>query len=189
LLKQDQRVSVVGQTKDGKYLQIEYPDPSRFGWVLTDYVEIGNDDRTALAIVTNVPTPKPVQPIVVKPSPKPTNTPAPLFDFDLGRPAMAVADCNRQTGVLGTVYTNRSSGIPLNGVLVRITAFGQVQGIAMSGSKGQAGYWEFYFTPGMDIVGDATVVKSDGSPSSQPVGFRLTPCSVNQMVIDFVGTR
>lgn len=190
-LKKDEQVSVVGQTKDGKYLQVEMPGTTILAWIPADYVQMSNADRQALPVITAIPTLPPTQRSVTTPVIKLAISPTPSFEFEMYRPVMMVTDCNRQTGVLGMVYNSRSNAQPLNGVLVRITAFGQVQNIVTTGVKGQAGYWEWYFANGMDIIGEVMLVNPDGSPRSPSVSFRLTQCNrgANQTAIDFVGTR
>jgi uncharacterized protein YgiM (DUF1202 family) len=193
VVKQDQRVLVIAKTQDGKYLQIEIPNTSARGWVAADYIEMNAADKGNLTVASNVPTPRPAQSQQVKPTAAPanTNTPAPLFDFELSRPPAPVSDCNRQTSVIGTVYTNKNNFQGLNGVIVRVSAFGQVQATLQTGMKNQAGYWEWHFAPNSTIAGEVQLVDAGGNPRSPVVKFNLSPCNggTNQVAIDFVGTR
>ncbi len=193
---QNSALAIIGRSVDGKYLEIEYSDTGKPGWVLADAVELGGAVLTDLAITTPLPiTPAPTKvPVTVAPTAKPTNTPIPQVDFVLGRPIESVADCGQQWKIAGTVYSNQSGSQRLNGTLIRVWAFSQLQGTVGSGSLDylKPGYWEWTFSRGSDVQGEIAVVSPDGSLRSQPIGYHLTSqCDgsgvVNQMIIDFVG--
>jgi hypothetical protein len=187
-------ITVVGRSPDGKYYQIQYPDATKFAWVLADSIDLGGSNPATIPSVASVPPPPP--PPVVKPTAKPTDTPVPPYDFILGRGLEYIADCGKPWKVMGSVYDSQSSAQRVNGVLVRVWAFGQVQATLTSGSPDatRPGYWEWVFNSGSEVLGEVAVVNLDGSRRSQPVGFHLTSrCdgtgAVNEIVIDFAGRR
>jgi hypothetical protein len=112
----------------------------------------------------------------------------------LGRPAEPHPNCNRWA-VSGTVYNNSSGSQRLNGILVRVWAFGQVQGTDTTGTHAnRPGYWEWGFAKGSDIQGQVAIVNPDGSLRSPRYDFHLTSnCNaesgVNVIILDFVGTH
>jgi hypothetical protein len=190
-------LAIIGRSADGKFLEIEYPDRGKPGWIATDYVDLVEGVVLKdLAVTTPLPiTPAPTRvPVIVVPTPKPTNTPLPQVDFVLGRPIQFIADCGQPWKVGGTVYNNQSGSQRLNGVLVRVWAFNQLQGTIGSGSLdySKPGYWEWTFSRGSDVQGEVAIVNPDGSLRSQPIAFHLTSScdgagAANQIIIDFVG--
>ncbi len=191
ILPQGSSLNVVGRTTDGKYLQVGFAE-GKLGWIATEFANITKAQLDALVVVSGVPTLAPVPKVVRPPA---TATPVP-FDFALGRGIEYVADCGKPWKVMGTVYDSQAGYQRLNGIPVRIWAYGQVQGTINSGTTNTSmpGFWEWQFNRSSDVVGQVAIVKPDGSLRSQPVGFHLTTnCdgtnAVNQMVIDFVGRR
>ncbi len=71
---QDTVLVIVGRSTDGKYLEIEYGDPARLGWVLADSVDIGSVVLTDLAITT--PAPMTLAPTRPPPALAPTSKPS-----------------------------------------------------------------------------------------------------------------
>lgn len=190
-------VTVVGRSPDGKYYQIQYSDPTKSAWVLADSIDLSGSDPASIPAVASIPPPPPPPPPpAVKATVKPTDTPVPPYDFILGRGLEYVADCGKPWKVMGSVYDSQSSAQRVNGVLVRVWAFGQVQATLTSGSPDatRPGFWEWTFNSGSEVLGEVAVVNADGSRRSQPVGFHLTSrCdgagAVNEVVIDFAGRR
>lgn len=187
-------VTVVGRSPDGKYYQIQYPDATKSAWVLADSIDLGGSDPAIIPSVAAVPPPPP--PPVVKATVKPTDTPVPPYDFILGRGLEYIADCGKPWKIMGSVYDSQSNAQRVNGILIRVWAFGQVQATLTSGSPDatRPGYWEWVFNSGSEVLGEVAVVNLDGSRRSQPVGFHLTSrCdgagAVNEVVIDFAGRR
>lgn len=187
-------VTIVSRSPDGKYYQIQYPDATKFAWVLADSIDLGGSDPASIPAVASVPPPPP--PPVVKATAKPTDTPVPPYDFILGRGLEYIADCGKPWKIMGSVYDSQSSAQRVNGILIRVWAFGQVQATLTSGSPDttRPGYWEWAFNSGSEVLGEVAVVNLDGTRRSQPVGFHLTSrCdgagAVNEIVIDFAGRR
>ena len=194
ILPNGSQIYIVARSKDSKFVQIEYSNDAGVAWIPSDSVLIGSDELAGLAVATSVPAlPTVPKSAVVAPTAKPTFTPLPAFEFMPASTPRTTADCNRQTGVSGMVYSNLASLTPVNGVTVRITAFGQLQNTVSTGMKGRAGYWEWYFTNNADVVGDITLINGDGSPRSPSINFHLTSCygsnPGNQFVVDFASTR
>ncbi len=184
-------VNAVARSPDGKFLGIHYPDASTMAWVSGDYVDITKPDLAALPTLSAYPTAAP-QKVAVKP----TYTPTLRADFALGRPVELSANCSKSWKVMGTVYAAQQDPQRLNGILIRIWSFGQMQGTLTTGaiSHNMPGYWEWTFARASDVDGQAAVVNADGTLRSQPVSFQLTGrCdgdgAVNQVVLDFVGVR
>jgi hypothetical protein len=193
-LPKDSEIYIVGKSKDSKFLQIEYPDADRLAWIPADSAQIETVDLSVLAIPATIPTLPPApKSAAVAPAAKPSSTPLPAFEFIPASAPRNTNDCNRQTGVNGIVYSSMANLQPVNGVIVRVTAFGQVQNTIPTGVKGRAGYWEWYFTNNSEVVGEIALVNADGSLRSQPVSFHLYSCygsnPGNQFTVDFAGTR
>ncbi|MBI5031265.1 MAG: hypothetical protein HZB51_12115 [Chloroflexi bacterium] len=193
-LPKDSVIYIVGKSKDAKFLQIEYPDASRLAWIPADSAQIESIDLSVLAIPAAIPTLPPApKSAAVAPAAKPSSTPLPAFEFAPASAPRNTNDCNRQTGVNGTVYSSMTNWQTVNDVIVRITAFGQVQNTIPTGIKGKAGYWEWYFTNNADVVGEIALINADGSLRSQPVSFHLTSCygsgPGNQFTVDFGKAR
>ena len=115
------------------------------------------------------------------------------YDFILGREPDRLPNCGTWY-VSGTVYNNGSGSQRLNGVPVRIWAYGIEQGTDTTGVHGgRTGYWEWVFGKGSNVDGEVAVVNPDGSLRSPRIPFNLqSACNdnnVNQVVIDFVGTH
>lgn len=188
VLQEGTNVAPVGRISDGSWLQIDYPEGRRLAWVARDYISISNGQVAALPVISGIP-------VASKPTAlPPTATPAPRLDFILGRPLEPSADCSKPWRVLGTIYDSQTGSRRLNGVLVRVWAFSQLQGTVTSGSSDpqRAGYWEWSFNRGWDVVGQVAVVNPDGTLRSDPVDFQLTgKCdgagAANQVILDFVG--
>lgn len=196
-LAKDFQVTILGRTQDGRYLQIAYGDSNQPGWIPVEYVDINSNDKAGLAVVSNLPS----SPTIVirptqTPTAKPTNLPAVQVDFGLGRPIETATDCSGQWKVAGTIYSAREGAQRINGILVRLSAFGQVQGTVSSGNVdySRPGYWEWSFNRGSDIMGDVAIVNPDGTLRSLPISFHLTSAcggsnTANQIFLDFVGVR
>ena len=199
ILSADEVFAIIGRSSDGTFLEIEYPEASEPGWVAAAYVDLGSEVRLDdLAVTTPLPiTLAPTRPpVVVIPTATPTSTPLPKVEFMIGRPVQFVADCGQQWKLAGTVYSDQSGSQRLNGILVRIWAFNQLQGTIGTGSLdyNKPGYWEWTFSRGSDIQGEVAIVNADGTLRSQPVAYHLTSScdgagAVNQMIIDFVGVQ
>ncbi len=184
-------VIAIGRSADSLWLQIPYPDPGKPGWILATVVDISKSTLAQLAERAAPPAPKPP---TARPTTIPTSTPVPSYDFQLGRSVDYSANCSLPWKIAGTVYDSASGARRLNGILVRIWAFNQLQGTLTTGSVDQTkpGYWEWTFNPGVDINGQVAVVNADGSLRSAPVSYHLTGnCSgsgaVNQIIVDFTG--
>lgn len=124
---------------------------------------------------------------------QPTAVPPPPFDFRLGRAVDAARNCGTWY-VAGTVYSDQQGTARLNGLLVRIWAFGIEQGTITTGMHGRPGYWEWVFAAGSTIQGQVAMVHPDGRLRSPQIGFNMTPdCNqggaVQQVIVDFVGSR
>lgn len=96
--------------------------------------------------------------------------------------------------VAGTLYSDQQGTARLNGLLVRIWAFGIEQGTVTTGMHGRTGYWEWIFGHGSNIQGQVAIVNPDGSLRSPRIDFYMTPdCggggAVQQVIVDFVGNR
>jgi hypothetical protein len=192
VLPQGSLLNVTGRTADGKFLQIEYT-AGRTGWIAADFVDLSKADLSSIPMIAAAPT---IASAPKRATVKPTDTPVPQFDFALGRGLEYIADCSRPWKVVGTVYDSQTGYQRLNGILVRIWSFNQVQGTVTTGSGNwnMPGYWEWSFNRSSDVIGQVAIVNQDGSLRSQPVGFHLTAnCegtgAVNQVVIDMVGKR
>ena len=187
VLQQGEPVAAVGRISDGSWLQVDYVQGTRLAWVARAYVSVTDSQVSALPIVSGIPA-------ALQPTAAPTALPAQQMGFVLGRPAELSADCNKPWQVLGTIYSSQTGNQRLNGVLVRIWAFNQVQGTVSSGSSDpkRTGYWEWSFNRGLDVTGQVAVVDPDGTLRSDPVNFQLTgKCdgsgAVTRAVFDFVG--
>ncbi len=192
-------VAVMGRSADGKYIQIQYPDRTKLAWISSDVVGANSENLAALSVVTAgspPPSPRPPSNLPPRPTtaPPPTFTPVSRIEFALGRQPQNLADCSRSWKILGTVYDSPTGARRLNGILVRVWAFGQLQGTMSTGASNPSlpGYWEWSFNQGSEITGQVAIVSFDGSLRSQPVSYHLTArCdgagAVNQVVLDFVG--
>ncbi len=192
ILPQGSRLNVMGRTADGKYLQVGFAE-GKLGWIATEFADMTEVQLGALAVVSGIPTLAPIPRVATRPPP--TATPAP-YAYSLGRGIEYVADCSKPWKIMGTVYDSQAGYQRVNGVTMRIWAYGQVQGTINTGTANtnMPGYWEWTFNRSSDVVGQVAIVNADGSLRSQPVGYHLTSnCegagAVNQMVIDFVGKR
>ncbi len=181
-------VAAVGRISDATWLQIDYIQGKRLAWVARAYVSVTDSQVSALPVISGIPVAS--QPT----SPPPTAVPARQAEFILGRPAEFSADCGKPWRVLGTVYDSQAGSQRLNGVLVRVWAFNQLQGTVSSGSSDprRVGYWEWTFNRGSDVTGQVAVVNPDGSLRSDPINFQLTgkcdgSSATNQVILDFVG--
>ncbi|MBI4788578.1 MAG: hypothetical protein HY782_16215 [Chloroflexi bacterium] len=187
-------LNIVARSADGKFLEITYPNVTALAWVPADSVNIAGPDLLALPSAVSQNAPSTVRPPTMKPTPKPTNTPVPPMDFNLGRPVESIADCSKPWQVMGTVYDSQTGAQRVNGILVRVWVYGQVQGTVATGSvaSGMTGFWAWTFNQGSQVSGQVAIVNSDGGLRSQPVNFQLTsrcdgPGATNVMVIDFAG--
>ena len=197
-LNQNSAVVIVGRSADGTFVQIQYPDENKLGWVSSDYIDANKDSMSTFAIVVTQSMPSPTRKPVTAAAPAivPTATPMIQIDFVLGRPAESIGDCSKPWKVLGTIYDSPAGAKRLNGILVRVSVAGQVQGIATSGTMDYnlPGYWEWSFNRSSEISGEVAIVNADGSLRSQPASFRLTSrCdgagAANQVILDFVGKQ
>jgi hypothetical protein len=199
-LTRDSMVVVIGRSEDNQYLAIAYPDPGKVGWVAASFAELNIKGLSELPVIAPPTlTPPPTKrPVVIAATPMPTATAAPslLTEFVLGRPIEFNSDCTPSWKIGGTVYSNQLGAQRLNGVLVRIWAFGNIQGTVTTGTvnAGLPGYWEWNFSHGTDVNGQVAIVNSDGGLRSQPVTFVLTSkCggagAISQINMDFVGTH
>lgn len=151
-------------------------------------------------VVTGIPTRRPPTrpPATVAPAPLPTQPPpppVPQFEFRVGGPGVVTSRNCGSWQVGGTVYNNASGAQRLNGLLVRVWAYGAVQGTDRTGSHAQgAGYWEWNFGAGSNVQGEVAIVNSDGSQRSPRIPFTLNAdCnsdgSAQHATIDFVGNQ
>ncbi|HZQ08951.1 MAG TPA: hypothetical protein VFD70_20390 [Anaerolineae bacterium] len=161
----------------------ETPTPTIYYLVVTG--------KPPTRIPTRVPTRRP--PTAVPPPP-PTATliPTPQYEFILGRPVDNAPNCGTWY-VSGTIYSDQAGTSRLNGILVRIWAFGIEQGTFTTKShNGHRGYYEWIFGKNSDVQGEVAVVNPDGSLRSPKIPFAMTSkCkgsgAIQQVVIDFVG--
>jgi len=141
---------------------------------------------------TPFPTRQPIRAAAPPSAVPPTDIPAPLYEFHLGRPVDAAANCGTWY-VAGTIYSDQGGSNRLDGLQVRVWASGAEQGTDTTGNhSGRPGYWEWIFGAGTATQGEVAVVNSDGSLRSPKVPFQLTSdCNgdgaVQQNFIDFVG--
>lgn len=141
---------------------------------------------------TFLPTPTKIPAPITRRPPTRQPTPTASFEFRLGRPVETAPNCGTWY-VAGTVYSDQAGTARLNGLLVRIWAFGQVQGTDVTGSHAnRPGYWEWIFAHGSNVQGEVAIVHPDGSLRSPKVAFALTadcnaPEAIQQVIIDFVG--
>jgi hypothetical protein len=192
LIRQGTVVVPVAKSPDSKFLQIEYPDRNKLAWVAASYVNVDREALASLPAAASLPI-APAAKLVVKPTATPLRSPTPRVEFVLGRQPEALADCSKPWRVLGTVYDSPSGAQRVNGILVRVWAFNQLQGTVMTGraDPNLPGHWEWRFNRGAEIIGQVAIVNSDGSWRSDAIPFHLTvQCSgagaANQTVIDFV---
>jgi|GEM_PF-2377864 hypothetical protein len=195
-LARDSVVTIVGKSSDELYLAIEYPSPGKIAWIIAGAVELQTSQFDDLPVIASAATLQTAtrRPTTL-PTAKPTNTPLPRTDFIVGRLLDSQANCNRPWQILGTVYASATKGDRVNGALVRVWAFDQVQGTITTGIGigDLPGYWEWNFASGMEIIGKVAIVQHDGTLRSPLVNFHLTArCegagAVNQIVLDFVGS-
>lgn len=199
MLNENTVLGIVARSTDNKYVQLHYPDATSLAWLPVDSVNMTDSELAALpavavrppATATRAPTARPVAASV-----RPTSTPVQIMEFTLGRIPESIADCSKPWRVLGTVYESPTNPVRLNGILVRVSVFGRVQGTVATGSINQSmpGYYEWVFNRGSEVLGQIAIVAADGRLRSQPVDFRLTSqcdgaSAINGMVIDMVGTH
>jgi hypothetical protein len=118
LLRRGAEVSIVGQSDDGEWLQIEYPAHSNLhGWVIAGSLEVPGD-LAAVPIATpeSLPLPEvptyeapPAEAVETSPAPEivitPTSTPAPAL------PDLVVSGSLVSGGVLVVTITNQGTGV------------------------------------------------------------------------------
>jgi hypothetical protein len=153
---------------------------------------------TPTPIWTNTPTATHIPPTRTRPpwtsTPRPP-TPAP-YVFRLGRSVETHDNCGTWY-LAGTVWNSSDpnqgtkSGVPIRVVFGNI-----VQGTDITGSHSgkSPGYWEWIFANGTAGNGYVVIIDSGGNVLSPQIPFNLTAnCNpgqgVNQVIIDFVGTR
>ena len=122
-------------------------------------------------------------------------TPAP-YVFRLGRPVETHDNCGTWY-LSGTVWNSSDPNQGTkSGVPIRVVFGNMIQGTDITGSHSgkSPGYWEWIFANGTTGNGYVVIIDSGGNVLSPQIPFNLTAnCNpgqgVNQVIIDFVGTR
>ena len=122
-------------------------------------------------------------------------TPAP-YVFRLGRPVETHDNCGTWY-LSGTVWNSSDPNQGTkSGVPIRVVFGNMIQGTDITGSHSgkSPGYWEWIFANGTAGNGYVVIIDSGNNVLSPQIPFNLTAnCNpgqgVNQVIIDFVGTR